>query len=172
MYDIIELNAKKVPELKEIAKKLGVSRAEKLKKQDLVYSILDEQALKPTATKKAPAKAKKDGDANKRTRNTRTKKSESDAKDELRAKKSEDSPNAADEKKERKPGDAIRERRARRKATEESTENSKPEDAKEASKDDKGNERRNDRDNDRRNNNNNNDRNNNHNRDHVEGIIH
>jgi hypothetical protein len=35
MYDIIELNAKKVPELKEIAKKLGVARAEKLKKQDL-----------------------------------------------------------------------------------------------------------------------------------------
>ena len=96
MYDIIELNAKKVPELKEIAKKLGVARAEKLKKQDLVYSILDEQALQPAAAKKAPAKAKKDGDANKRTRNTRAKKSESDAKDEPRAKKSEDSSNAAD----------------------------------------------------------------------------
>ena len=70
MYDIIELNAKKVPELKEIAKKLGVARAEKLKKQDLVYSILDEQALQPAAAKKSPAKSKKDGDANKRTRNT------------------------------------------------------------------------------------------------------
>ena len=138
MYDIIELNAKKVPELKEIAKKLGVARAEKLKKQDLVYSILDEQALQPAASKKAPAKTKKDGDANKRTRNTRAKKSESDAKDEPRAKKSEDSSNAADEKKERKPGDAIRERRARRKAAEESTENSKSEDGKEASKEDKG----------------------------------
>ena len=161
MYDIIELNAKKVPELKEIAKKLGVARAEKLKKQDLVYSILDEQALQPAASKKAPAKAKKDGDANKRTRNTRAKKSESDAKDEPRAKKSEDSSNAADEKKERKPGDAIRERRARRKAAEESTENSKSEDGKEASKEDKGNERRNDRDNDRRDNDRrNNDRNN------------
>ncbi|MGB0249432.1 MAG: transcription termination factor Rho [Flavobacteriales bacterium] len=161
MYDIIELNAKKVPELKEIAKKLGVARAEKLKKQDLVYSILDEQALQPAASKKAPAKAKKDGDANKRTRNTRAKKSESDTKDEPRAKKSEDSSNAADEKKERKPGDAIRERRARRKAAEESTENSKSEDGKEASKEDKGNERRNDRDNDRRNNDRNNDRRNN-----------
>ena len=51
MYDIIELNAKKVPDLKEIAKKLGVARAEKLKKQDLVYSILDEQALQPTPSK-------------------------------------------------------------------------------------------------------------------------
>ncbi|RPG87754.1 MAG: transcription termination factor Rho [Crocinitomicaceae bacterium TMED209] len=160
MYDIIELNAKKVPELKEIAKKIGVARAEKLKKQDLVYSILDEQALQPAAAKKAPAKANKDGDANKRSRNTRAKKSESDSKDKPRAKKSEDSSNAADEKKERKPGDAIRERRARRKAVEESTENTKSEEGKEASKDDKGNERRNDRDNDRRNKDRNNDRNN------------
>ena len=38
MYDIIELNAKKVLELKEIAKKLGISRLEKLKKQ-LQYKI-------------------------------------------------------------------------------------------------------------------------------------
>ena len=122
MYDIIELNAKKVPELKEIAKKLGVARAEKLKKQDLVYSILDEQALQPAATKKAPAKAKKDGDANKRTRNTRSKKAESDAKKEPRDKKSEESKGGNEEKKERKPGDAIRERRARSKAAEESSE--------------------------------------------------
>ena len=91
MYDIIELNAKKVPELKEIAKKLGVARAEKLKKQDLVYSILDEQALQPAATKKAPAKAKKDSDTNKRSRNTRSKKADSDAQEAPRGKKSEDS---------------------------------------------------------------------------------
>ncbi len=163
MYDIIELNAKKVPELKEIAKKLGVARAEKLKKQDLVYSILDEQALQPAATKKAPAKAKKDGEANKRTRNTRSKKAESDAKDEPRDKKSEGSKDGNAEKKERKPGDAIRERRARSKAAEESSEAAKSGDSKEATGDDKGNSRRNDRDNDRRNDRNNdrrNDRNN------------
>lgn len=150
MYDIIELNAKKVPELKEIAKKIGVARAEKLKKQDLVYSILDEQALQPAATKKAPAKAKKDGDVNKRTRNTRSKKAESEAKEELRDKKSEES-KGGNEKKDRKPGDAIRERRARSKAAEESSEAAKSGDAKEATGDDKGNSRRNDRDNDRRN---------------------
>jgi transcription termination factor Rho len=157
------LNAKKVPELKEIAKKLGVARAEKLKKQDLVYSILDEQALQPATTKKAPAKAKKDGDANKRTRNTRSKKAESDAKEEPRDKKSEESKGGKEEKKERKPGDAIRERRARSKAAEESSEAAKSGDAKEATSDDKGNSRRNDRDNDRRNDRNNdrrNDRNN------------
>ena len=47
MFDIIELNGKKVAELREIATKLGVARVDKLKKQDLVYSILDEQAARP-----------------------------------------------------------------------------------------------------------------------------
>ncbi len=48
MYDILELNAKLVGELREIAKKLNISKADVLKKQDLVYRILDEQALNPT----------------------------------------------------------------------------------------------------------------------------
>ncbi|HAW72930.1 MAG TPA: transcription termination factor Rho, partial [Flavobacteriales bacterium] len=52
MYDIIELNSKKVSDLREIANKLGLQRADKLKKQDLVYSILDEQALRPGALPK------------------------------------------------------------------------------------------------------------------------
>ena len=49
MYDIIELNGKKVAELREIAKELQISKVEKLKKQDLIYKILDEQAIKPIA---------------------------------------------------------------------------------------------------------------------------
>lgn len=47
MYDILELNAKLVGELREIAGKLGVSKVDSLKKKDLIYRILDEQALKP-----------------------------------------------------------------------------------------------------------------------------
>ncbi|MEX1188134.1 MAG: transcription termination factor Rho [Bacteroidia bacterium] len=47
MYDILELNAKLVGDLREIAGKLGVSKVESFKKQELVYRILDEQALKP-----------------------------------------------------------------------------------------------------------------------------
>jgi transcription termination factor Rho len=49
MYDIEKLNNKKVTELREIAEKLNISKADKLKKQELVYKILDEQALKPTS---------------------------------------------------------------------------------------------------------------------------
>jgi len=48
MYDIIELNGKLVSELKEIAKELNIPKYEKLLKQDLVYKILDHQALNPT----------------------------------------------------------------------------------------------------------------------------
>jgi len=48
MYDIIELNGKLVAELKDIAKELNIDKYEGLKKQDLVYKILDYQALKPS----------------------------------------------------------------------------------------------------------------------------
>ncbi len=48
MYDIIELNGKLVSELREIAKKLEIPKFERLKKQDLIYKILDHQALNPS----------------------------------------------------------------------------------------------------------------------------
>jgi transcription termination factor Rho len=52
MYDIIELNSKSLPELQEIAKSLNVPKFEKLMKQDLVYKILDQQALIPSIDEK------------------------------------------------------------------------------------------------------------------------
>lgn len=53
MYDILELNKKLVPELKEIAKSLNIKRIETLRKQDLIYKILDQQAIDASKTKKA-----------------------------------------------------------------------------------------------------------------------
>jgi transcription termination factor Rho len=47
MYDIIELNGKLLTELKQIAKDLDISKTNNLKKQDLIYKILDHQALNP-----------------------------------------------------------------------------------------------------------------------------
>lgn len=47
MYDIVELNGKLVADLKEIAQNLKIPRYEKLTKQDLIYKILDHQALNP-----------------------------------------------------------------------------------------------------------------------------
>ncbi|OIP03158.1 MAG: transcription termination factor Rho [Bacteroidetes bacterium CG2_30_32_10] len=48
MYDIIELNNKLVNELKDIAKELNIPKYDTFKKQELVYKILDHQALNPT----------------------------------------------------------------------------------------------------------------------------
>jgi transcription termination factor Rho len=47
MHDIIELNNKLVGELKEIAKNLNIPKYETLKKQELIYKILDQQAINP-----------------------------------------------------------------------------------------------------------------------------
>lgn len=45
MYDILELNKKLLPELKAIAKELKIKRVDSYKKQDLIYQILDQQAI-------------------------------------------------------------------------------------------------------------------------------
>ena len=47
MYDILQLNEMLVPELKDVAEKLKVKNYEKLTKQDLIYKILDQQAIHP-----------------------------------------------------------------------------------------------------------------------------
>ena len=43
--NIIQLREKALPELIEIAKGLGITKVESLSKEDLVYRILDEQAI-------------------------------------------------------------------------------------------------------------------------------
>ena len=57
MYDIIELNGKLVTELRDIAKELQIKRAEKLKKEELVYKILDTQAILASENKLKPNKS-------------------------------------------------------------------------------------------------------------------
>jgi len=51
MYDIIQLNDMLVPELLDIAEQLKIANAKKLNKQDLVYKILDKQAVIESANK-------------------------------------------------------------------------------------------------------------------------
>ena len=83
MFDILQLNEMLMPELKQLAENIGLKKYKSLSKQDLIYRILDEQAItgkpkesadakpakekkttrkprekKPTREKKAPAKAK------------------------------------------------------------------------------------------------------------------
>ncbi len=51
MFEISELKEKKLPELQELAKNLGVPKFKSLKKLDLVYQILDYQAANPKVAK-------------------------------------------------------------------------------------------------------------------------
>ncbi|NQU32509.1 MAG: transcription termination factor Rho, partial [Bacteroidetes bacterium] len=48
MYDIVELNGKLVTELRQIAAEFDIPKSDKLLKKDLVYKILDHQALNPS----------------------------------------------------------------------------------------------------------------------------
>jgi transcription termination factor Rho len=76
MYDIIELNKKLVGELRDIAKEVGLKKFEKLKKEDLVYQILDQQAINPikkTPTPKPEPKRKPVGSSNGSTGNSKPK---------------------------------------------------------------------------------------------------
>ncbi|MEM9722744.1 MAG: transcription termination factor Rho [Bacteroidota bacterium] len=77
MYDIIELNNNEISDLQEIAKGLGIDGYEKLAKQDLIFKILDMQAIlpagkvRPAAKEEAPAsKPKKASRAKKATKTT------------------------------------------------------------------------------------------------------
>jgi transcription termination factor Rho len=55
MYNLLQLNSMKVAELKAVADTLAIDNADKLKKQDLIYKILDVQALKADTSAPAPA---------------------------------------------------------------------------------------------------------------------
>ncbi len=67
MYTIDELSSKLVADLRQIAKSLGIKRTEKLKKQELIYAILDQQAVQ----KAEEDKQKSDGASQKKRRRSR-----------------------------------------------------------------------------------------------------
>ena len=119
MYDIIELNGKKVAELREIATTLEIKRVDKLKKQDLVYAILDEQALRPQndSPKKKPSKANANS-TSKSSENTEERKVKR-----TRKRKGDEESNEP-----KSGGESMRERRDRRRKENESkeTKSSKP----------------------------------------------
>ena len=136
MFDIIELNGKKVAELRQIAGKLGITRLDKLKKQDLVYSILDAQAAQPAdksdkkSASKGRAKAAKSNDDGAespkeekptRSRSRKTRGDQDKSADDKGTRSSESSSSDGQESKEggkrdegRRQGESMRERRDRR----------------------------------------------------------
>lgn len=73
MYNIVELNDKLLAELKVIAKEMGLKKVDALKKEDLIYKILDQQAI-DIAGKKMAAKAEEAAPKKKKTTRAETKK--------------------------------------------------------------------------------------------------
>ena len=80
MYTMDELNDKLLSELKNITEELGIKGASKLSKQDLIYKILDEQAIskpkkgsekKSTKPSKSPERAKSASSLRRPTRPTK-----------------------------------------------------------------------------------------------------
>lgn len=57
-YNIIELNEKLITELRALAKEMGIRRPDAYKKEELIYKILDEQAIAETQKMKANYSAK------------------------------------------------------------------------------------------------------------------
>jgi len=58
MYDILQLNDMLVPELLDIAEQLKIPNVKKLDKQELVYKILDRQAIMASAVKNGTTEEK------------------------------------------------------------------------------------------------------------------
>ncbi|MDG5799785.1 transcription termination factor Rho [Marinilabiliaceae bacterium ANBcel2] len=57
MYDILELSKKLLVDLRAIAKELNIKRVDSYKKQDLIYQILDAQAIKASEKKSKDSSA-------------------------------------------------------------------------------------------------------------------
>jgi len=101
MYDILQLNDMLVPELRDIAEQLGLKSYKKLSKQELVYKILDEQALvgkspngeAKSANGKAESKTKAKAEKPKpKRRRTKAEMAEAKAKDEKAKEESKPAP--------------------------------------------------------------------------------
>jgi len=60
MYDILELNKMQLPDLKELAKKMKIKKFDSQNKEELVYKILDQQAIDAANDPKPKKRDKKD----------------------------------------------------------------------------------------------------------------
>ncbi len=78
MYNIIQLNDKNLSELQTIAQELGIKKPESFKKEELVYKILDEQAIASATKKVAADKEKEDRRDDKKKRSRIVKKDSPD----------------------------------------------------------------------------------------------
>ncbi len=119
MYDILQLNEMLVPDLKKIAEQLNLKGYKRMNKQELIYKILDEQALsdekrpegKKTSVRRGPGRPKnsnhnKDQQMDKKTSKSREASDDNKPERKKRARKRvavSTEPNAISEKEESNP---------------------------------------------------------------------
>lgn len=80
MYNILQLNDKTLSELQSIALELGIKKADSLKKEELIYKILDEQAIAGASKKTAAGKQKEERKEEKQKRQKANAKKDSNTK--------------------------------------------------------------------------------------------
>ncbi|KAA6340637.1 hypothetical protein EZS27_011493 [termite gut metagenome] len=76
MYNIIQLNDKQLSELQAIASELGLQKIESLNKEELVYKILDEQAIAGDTKRVATNKVKEEHKSDEKKKRSRVIKKE------------------------------------------------------------------------------------------------
>ena len=84
-YNILELNEKLLPELQSIAEELGIKKVSSLKKEELVYRILDEQAISYAGIQAEKEKEKEAKKAERQTKAAAPKGAKADAKTKVAA---------------------------------------------------------------------------------------
>lgn len=73
MFDILQLNDMLVPELREVAERIGLKGYKRLTKQELIYKILDQQAVSTENTTDSKADTPKEKPAKKASKSSKAK---------------------------------------------------------------------------------------------------
>ncbi len=102
MYDILQLNDMLVPELKELAESLGIKGISRLNKQELIYKILDQQAViersnvteEPTAANRSETKPEYNPPQRRRERASKSQSSKKQDDNKKEAPKAKETPKA------------------------------------------------------------------------------
>ncbi len=108
MYDILQLNDMLVPELKELAETLGIKGISRLNKQELIYKILDQQAViersnvteEPTAANRSETKPEYNPPQRRRERASKSQSSKKQDNVKKETSKAKEAPQAKKESKE------------------------------------------------------------------------
>ncbi|MDX1665859.1 MAG: transcription termination factor Rho [Saprospiraceae bacterium] len=116
MFDILQLNDMLVPELRELAEQIGLKGYKRLNKQELIYKILDHQAMSGDSDKNGSSDAKNSAkeSSSGKSKESRAKKngsSDSDKKQSRSRRNQKDGKNQADKKSEKDSSSAQSKKR-------------------------------------------------------------